>query len=210
MENNNNYSKIIGEIVSDFKFSHYTCGEKFFLVYVSVGRLSGAKDIIRVMTSERLIDVKKNLIGSIVDIVGQIRVYRARGGERSHLMVSVFAMDIRFVNDSCDFANNNLTILDGYICKNPVYRKTPLGREVSDIILAVNRRYGKSDYIPCICWWRNARFANTLNVGTRIRVQGRVQSREYVKKLSDMESETRTAYEVSISKLEVIYSGKEN
>ena len=120
--------------------------------------------------------------------------------------MNIFALEIEVLDDSDEREDENEICLDGYICKPPVYRETPFGREISDLLIAVNRSYGKSDYIPCICWGRNARFANGLEVGTKLKAQGRIQSREYVKRLSETESETRTAFEVSIARLEVIES----
>ena len=117
-------------------------------------------------------------------------------------ILSVFVREITFVEEELDGAKTNQIFLDGYICKQPVYRKTPLGREIADLLLAVNRPYGKSDYIPCICWGRNARFASAFEVGEHVQVMGRIQSREYMKKITETESQKRVAYEVSVSKLE--------
>ena len=188
----NNRVSVIGEIVSGFTFSHEVFGEGFYMVDVAVNRLSEQADIIPLMISERLIDVHKDYSGSTVECIGQFRSYNRHEGIKNRLMLSIFVREIHFIEE----------FLDGYICKPPIYRKTPLGREIADILLAVNRPYGKSDYIPCISWGRNARFASSFEVGTRVRVWGRVQSREYTKKLSETECEKRIAYEVSISKLE--------
>lgn len=121
---------------------------------------------------------------------------------KNRLILSVFVREITFVEEELDGAKTNQIFLDGYICKQPVYRKTPLGREIADLLLAVNRPYGKSDYIPCICWGRNARFASAFEVGEHVQVMGRIQSREYMKKITETESQKRVAYEVSVSKLE--------
>ena len=137
---------------------------------------------------------------------GQFRSYNQHGEKKNRLVLSVFVREIAFVEEEWDGAKTNTILLDGYICKQPIYRKTPLGREIADLLLAVNRPYGKSDYIPCICWGRNARFASGFEVGEHVQVLGRIQSREYVKKLSETESEKRVAYEVSVSKLECIMS----
>ena len=198
----NNKVSVIGEIISGFTFSHEVFGEGFYLVNVAVSRLSEQADIIPLMISERLLDVKEDYIGCTVEAIGQFRSYNRHEEKKNRLVLSVFAREVEFLDEEVENAKTNQIFLDGYICKAPVYRKTPLGREIADLLLAVNRPYGKSDYIPCIAWGRNARFASGFEVGTRVRVWGRVQSREYTKKLSETECEKRVAYEVSISKLE--------
>ena len=198
----NNKVSVIGEIMSGCTFSHEVFGEGFYLVNVAVNRLSEQADIIPLMISERLLDVKEDYIGCTVEAIGQFRSYNRHEGIKNRLVLSVFVREIHFMEKFTDYTKTNQIFLDGYICKAPVYRKTPLGREIADLLLAVNRPYGKSDYIPCIAWGRNARFASGFEVGTRVRVWGRVQSREYTKKLSETECEKRVAYEVSISKLE--------
>lgn len=135
-------------------------------------------------------------------VSGQFRSYNRHDEQKNRLVLSVFAREVSFIEEELDGAKTNSILLDGYICKLPIYRKTPLGREIADLLLAVNRPYGKSDYIPCICWGRNARFASAFEVGEHVQILGRIQSREYVKKLSETETEKRTAYEVSVSKLE--------
>ena len=182
----NNQVTVIGEVVSEFTYSHEVFGEGFYMVELLVKRLSNSCDRIPVMISERLIDVTQD----------------CRGENR--LVLSVFAREIEFIEEEPDGARTNHILLEGYMCKRPVYRKTPLGREIADILLAVNRPYGKSDYIPCICWGRNARYASNFDVGEHVRIFGRIQSREYVKKLSETQTETRIAYEVSVSKLECV------
>ena len=172
------------------------------MVDVEVARLSDSYDIIPLMVSERLLDVEEDYKGAYVCVSGQFRSYNRHEERKNRLILSVFAREIEFVEELEESSKTNQIYLDGYICKPPIYRKTPLGREIADILLAVNRPYGKSDYIPCISWGRNARFASSFEVGTRVRVWGRVQSREYTKKLSETECEKRIAYEVSISKLE--------
>ena len=198
----NNQVGVIGKVVSGFAFSHSVFGESFYLVNVAVNRLSEQADIIPLMISERLLDVKEDYIGCTVEAIGQFRSYNRHEGIKNRLVLSVFVREIHFMEKFTDYTKTNQIFLDGYICKAPVYRKTPLGREIADLLLAVNRPYGKSDYIPCIAWGRNARFASGFEVGTRVRVWGRVQSRGYTKKLSETECEKRVAYEVSISKLE--------
>ncbi|MBQ7360425.1 MAG: single-stranded DNA-binding protein [Lachnospiraceae bacterium] len=200
----NNQVRVMGEIVSDFSFSHEIFGEGFYMVDVRVERLSESVDVIPVMVSERLIDVTMDLKGYYVAINGQFRSYNRHEERKNKLVLSVFAREIEFVDEIEESAKTNQIFLDGYICKEPIYRKTPLGREIADLLLAVNRPYGKSDYIPCICWGRNARYANNFVVGERCGVWGRIQSREYVKKLDEENVEKRVAYEVSVSKLELL------
>ena len=174
------------------------------MVEVLVRRLSNSDDRIPLMVSERLIDVTQDYRGEYIMVNGQFRSYNRHEEDRNRLVLSVFAREISFVEEELDGAKTNNILLDGYICKAPVYRKTPLGREIADLLLAVNRPYGKSDYIPCICWGRNARYASSFEVGEHVQVLGRIQSREYVKKLSEVETEKRVAYEVSVSKLECV------
>ncbi|MCD7762658.1 MAG: single-stranded DNA-binding protein [Lachnospiraceae bacterium] len=200
----NNQVSIMGKIISDFSFSHEVFGEGFYMVDISVQRLSDSTDIIPVMVSERLIDVRKNYHGSIIQVFGQFRSYNRHEEKKNRLVLSVFARELNFTEDDTDKVKSNQIFLDGYICKTPVYRRTPLGREIADMLLAVNRPYGKSDYIPCICWGRNARFASGFEVGGHVQVWGRIQSREYVKKLDEESAERRIAYEVSVSKLEYL------
>ncbi len=198
----NNQVVIMGEIVSEFTFSHEIYGEGFYMVDVLVTRLSESADVIPLMVSERLIDVTNDYRGSKIMVSGQFRSYNRHEERKNKLVLSVFAREIEFVEEIGESSKTNQIFLDGYICKEPIYRKTPLGREIADLLLAVNRPYGKSDYIPCICWGRNARFASGFEVGTRCAVWGRIQSREYVKKISETDVEKRVAYEVSVSKLE--------
>ena len=200
----NNQVVIMGEIVSDFAFSHEIFGEGFYMVDVRVERLSDSIDIIPLMVSERLIDVNGDYKGMYIVVNGQFRSYNRHEERKNKLVLSVFAREIDFVDEIGENTKSNQIYLDGYICKEPVYRKTPLGREIADLLLAVNRPYGKSDYIPCICWGRNARFASNFEVGARCAVWGRIQSRENKKKISDEQLEKRVAYEVSVSKLELI------
>ncbi len=200
----NNQVTIMGEIISDFVFSHEVFGEGFYMVNVSVRRLSNSEDIIPLMISERLIDVSQNYSGEFVMVAGQFRSYNRHDELKNRLVLSVFVREITFIDEEMDGAKTNTILLDGYICKAPVYRKTPLGREIADLLLAVNRPYGKSDYIPCICWGRNARYASTFEVGEHVQIIGRIQSREYVKKITETETQKRTAYEVSVSKLECL------
>ena len=194
---------IIGEIVSDFQYSHEVYGEGFYMMEVSVRRLSDFVDYIPVMVSERIIDVEADYIGQLVYISGQFRSFNRHEERKNRLVLSVFARELEILEPDCDEDAGNQIFLDGYICKEAIYRKTPLGREIADLLVAVNRSYGKSDYIPCICWGRNARFAAGFEVGTHVQIWGRIQSRDYVKKLSETQVEQRTAYEVSVSKIEI-------
>lgn len=198
----NNKVTVIGEVISGFTFSHEVFGEGFYLMDISINRLSEQTDVIPLLISERLIDITGDYTGMLVEASGQFRSYNRHEGTKNRLVLSVFVREIVFVEEFGDYTKTNQIFLDGYICKAPIYRKTPLGREIADLLVAVNRPYGKSDYIPCIAWGRNARFASGFEVGTRVRVWGRVQSREYTKKISETECEKRVAYEVSISKLE--------
>lgn len=198
----NNQVSIVGEIVSDFRYSHEVYGEGFYMVDVAVSRLSNFADYIPVMVSERLIDVSQDMEGQYVYITGQFRSFNRHEEKKNRLVLSVFAREMELLSDADDESASNQIFLDGFICKESVYRKTPLGREIADLLIAVNRSYGKSDYIPCICWGRNARFASGFEVGAHVQIWGRIQSREYVKKISETEVEQRIAYEVSVSKIE--------
>lgn len=204
----NNQVTIAGEVVSEFVFSHEVYGEHFFMVNIAVCRLSNSFDVIPVMVSERLMDVKNDYRGCTMQAIGQFRSYNRHEENKNRLVLSVFAREVSFLEGEEEDQNPNHIFLDGYVCKHPVYRKTPLGREIADVLLAVNRPYGKSDYIPCICWGRNARFADQFQVGTHIQLWGRIQSREYQKKVEDEKYEKRVAYEVSVSKLECIETEK--
>ena len=200
----NNQVTIMGEVASVFTYSHEVYGEGFYMVDVLVKRLSNSEDRIPLMISERLIDVTQDYTGEFIMVSGQVRSYNRHEELKNRLVLSVFVREVEFIDEEMDGAKTNSILLEGYICKKPIYRKTPLGREIADLLLAVNRPYGKSDYIPCICWGRNARYASGFEVGEHVQILGRIQSRDYVKKISETETETRTAYEVSVSKLECI------
>lgn len=205
----NNKVTIMGEIVSGFTFSHEIFGEGFYMMDVRCKRLSESYDTIPIMVSERLMDVKEDFTGQLVSVSGQFRSYNRHEGEKNHLILSVFVREIEFLDEIEDLTQANQIFLDGYICKEPVYRKTPLGREITDVLLAVNRPYGKSDYIPVISWGRSARFVSGLEVGERLGINGRIQSREYMKKLDEENVERRIAYEVSASKVELVEDAHE-
>ena len=206
----NNHLVLVGKVTSDKKFSHEIYGEKFYIFDLEVPRLSGNSDIIPITISERLLEKEDLEIDKKIIVEGQFRSYNSYQNERNKLVLTVFAKDVKFIENqdeeiqaSKDFVSNEVT-LNGYICKKPIYRQTPFGREIADLLLAVNRAYNKSDYIPCIAWGRNARFCENIEVGTEVKVVGRVQSRTYEKKYEDGTSETKVAYEVSISSLEIV------
>ena len=201
----NNTVSLTGEIVSGFTFSHEVAGEGFYVMDLAVKRLSDQVDIIPVMVSDRLLDVSRDDIGLTIQVSGQYRSYNRSEGARKRLLLYVFAREIYFIRaDMVDATTSNGIALTGYLCKIPVYRETPLGREITDLLIAVNRAYGKSDYIPCVIWGRNARYAANLEVGTAVEVSGRIQSREYQKHLEDGGTEARVAYEVSCAKINLI------
>ena len=205
----NNQVTVMGEIVSEFSYSHEIFGEGFYMVDVRCQRLSESYDVIPVMVSERLLDVSQNYEVMLICVNGQFRSYNRHEERKNRLVLSVFAREVEFIEEMEESSKTNQIYLDGYICKEPIYRKTPLGREIADLLLAVNRPYGKSDYIPCICWGRNARYANNFKVGERCAIWGRIQSREYMKKLDEENVERRVAFEVSVSKLELMDSDME-
>ncbi|MGN0438490.1 MAG: single-stranded DNA-binding protein [Lachnospiraceae bacterium] len=200
----NNQAVVAGEIVSEFTFSHEIYGEGFYMVDLLVSRLSDATDVIPLMVSDRLIDVHENHMGERIEAKGQFRSYNKHEETKNRLILSLFVRELNVLSEDQEMQHPNQIYLDGYICKTPVYRMTPLGREIADVLLAVNRAYGKSDYIPCICWGRNARFAGKLEVGEHVAIWGRIQSREYQKRLDNDEVICRVAYEVSVSKMECL------
>ena len=214
----NNHLVLVGKVTSDKTYSHEIYGEKFYIFDLEVPRLSSAVDIIPITVSERLLTDLNLEIGTKLSIEGQFRSYNSYQNERNKLILTVFAKDIVEIKDEPkkedseeekkDVVTNEVT-LSGYVCKKPIYRQTPFDREISDLLLAVNRAYNKSDYIPCIAWGRNARFCQNMEVGTEVKIVGRVQSRKYEKKFEDGTSETRIAYEVSISSMEIIDKKKE-
>lgn len=200
-----NKATLSGTIAEEFQFNHEIYGEGFYMTKITVERESGASDIIPIMVSERLVDVKVVWTGQFVRISGQFRSYNKHEENRNRLVLSVFAREFEVWEDDGTIrpVGENSIFLDGFICKEPTYRKTPLGREIADVLIAVNRPYGKSDYLPCIAWGRNARYISGFNVSDRVKIWGRIQSREYVKKISEDEIENRIAYEISVQKMEV-------
>ncbi len=209
----NNYLTLVGKVTGEKRFSHEIYGEKFYIFDLSIPRLSGNADIIPITTSERLIKESTLQNDKKLLIKGQFRSYNSYENQKNKLILTVFAKDIIEIQENEEMEENeivkkdmitNEVVLTGFICKKPIYRQTPFGREIADILLAVNRAYNKSDYIPCIAWGRNARFCQELEVGTQVKIVGRVQSRAYEKKYEDGRVESRIAYEVSIGSLEVI------
>ena len=209
----NNYLTLVGKVTGEKKYSHEIYGEKFYVFDLSIPRLSGNADIIPITVSERIVNDDMLAIGKKLLVKGQFRYYNSYENERNRLILTVFAKDIVELEENDEQEETELTkkdqvtnevILIGYICKKPIYRQTPFGREIADILLAVNRAYNKSDYIPSIAWGRNARFCQNIEVGTQVKIVGRVQSRTYEKKFEDGTSQTRVAYEVSIGSLEII------
>ena len=199
----NNQAAVTGEIESEFVLNHEIYAEKFYTCTLRIPRLSGAYDNVRVMISERLIMDGEYNVGDIVEVTGQFRSYNSYENGDNRLLLTVFAKDIRHA-DADETKNPNSLYLNGYICKPPIYRTTPFGREITDLLIAVNRNYNKSDYIPIIAWGRNARFAKNLKVGDNVKIWGRIQSRTYQKRLSEDEIVTKTAYEVSINRMELV------
>lgn len=204
MENSNNFSVVKGVVNSLPEMSHMVMEENFYSFSLSIKRLSGSHDIINITIPEKLLKTTKIDFGDKLEIAGQFRSYNNYSGLGNKLILTLFAQDVIHITENELIENPNYIYLSGYICKPTVYRTTPFGREITDIILAVNRSYGKSDYIPCITWGRNAKFASTLSVGDHIEIYGRLQSRNYQKKLSDNETVTKTAYEVSVSKIDLV------
>ena len=210
----NNYLTLVGKVTGEKRFSHEIYGERFYIFDLSIARLSGNADVIPVTVSERLITDAMLEEGKKLMIKGQFRSYNSYENEKNKLILTVFAKDVVEVeeNEEIDEENEkaskdtvtNEVVLVGFVCKKPIYRQTPFGREIADLLLAVNRAYNKSDYIPTIAWGRNARFCQNIEVGTQVKVVGRVQSRQYEKKFEDGTSEIRVAYEVSVGSLEVI------
>ena len=209
----NNYLTLVGKVTGEKKFSHEIYGERFYLFNLEIARLSGNADIIPITVSERLVTDEMLTQGKNLLVKGQFRSYNSYDNEKNRLILTVFAKDVVELEDINQEEENEMTkkdmvtnevVLVGFICKKPIYRQTPFGREIADILLAVNRAYNKSDYIPTIAWGRNARFCQNLEVGTKVKIVGRVQSRMYEKKYEDGTVENRVAYEVSIGSLEVV------
>lgn len=203
--NENNYVRVTGR-VEKFVYDHTAYDERFYSSYVHSQRRSGTVDDIPVIASEYLVK-KDDFDGKYVEIDGEFRSMNMEVEGKSKLILQLFVKNIRIVKTKKSADDENEIVLDGFLVKKPIYRITPNGRQIADLMIAVNRPLGRSDYIPCICWGKSARWAEKLEVGTEIFVQGRIQSREYVKRLSEDDSEIRTAYEVSIGKMGVTKNG---
>lgn len=206
----NNHIILVGKVTSDKVFSHEVYGERFYIFKMEIPRLSGTSDIIPITVSERLLTQDLN-IGEKIVVKGQFRSYNTYVDNKNRLILTVFAKDIiresDFTDEQEEWEKQNISnevVLNGYICKTPIYRQTPFKREIADLLLAVNRAYNKSDYIPCIAWGRNARYCQNMEVGTCVKIVGRVQSRIYEKKHEDGLVEERVAYEVSIGSMEIV------
>ncbi|MGL6105242.1 single-stranded DNA-binding protein [Romboutsia sp.] len=201
VKDDTNVVNLRGELDSELEFSHEIFGEQFYNTKIKINRLSNSYDILPITVSDRLLQEVDFENNKFVKIVGQLRSYNKSINNKNRLVLTIFVRELKVIDEDEDNKDPNSIFLDGYICKNPVYRKTPLGREITDLLVAINRPYNKSDYIPSIVWGRNAKFAKNLNVGDRIQIWGRVQSREYEKKSEDGEATKKVAYEVSISKI---------
>ena len=208
VKDDTNIVNLKGELEDELEFSHEIFGEKFYSTKIKINRLSNSYDILPMTISERLLQDIDFENEKLVSVVGQLRSYNKNIDNKNKLVLTVFVREINAISE-IDTKDPNSIFLDGYICKLPIYRKTPLGREITDLLVAINRPYNKSDYIPSIVWGRNAKFAKNLNVGDRIQMWGRVQSRVYDKKLEDGTSVKRTAYEVSVSKIKKVTLEKE-
>lgn len=209
MKERNNNITAFGLVAEEPVFNHEVFGEKFFKMMVSIDRVSGKVDTLPVLISDRIIDMKEIKVGDCVMITGQVRSHNLHIGEKSKLELFIFTEIIEIYENDTELPFDNDVVLRGFICKEPIYRVTPLGREITDVLIAINRAYGKSDYIPCITWGRTAKFVGHLPVGTHIEMTGRFQSRPYTKKISEDEVENRAAYEVSVGRVEIIEE-KEN
>lgn len=205
----NNEVILIGKVISDVKFSHKVYGEGFYSFDLQIPRLSNSYDVLPITISERLLPSYSNIQGKILEVEGQLRSYNQYQEGKNKLILTVFCLDMKEVPVGELSKSKNHIYLNGYICKKPIYRTTPFGREITDLHLAVNRPYHKSDYIPCITWGRTARFSESLSVGDHIQVWGRIQSRMYQKKLETGETVMKTAYEISINKLDTVDDNEE-
>ena len=196
----NNYAEVSGIIESGFEFSHTIHNEKHYFTRIRSNRLSDATDVVPLLFSENLIDVSRSYIGQQISVSGQFRSFNQRTDDHSRLILYLYVRAYAFSEE--DLTQTNMIYLDGYICKEPVFRMTPKGKRICELILAVNRAYKKTDYIPCICWGKDAAFASSLGVGSHVRLWGRIQSRNYRKRLADNSFEIREAFEISVSSLE--------
>ncbi len=204
---NNNRVFLTGKVATEPKFSHETFGEAFYEIDLEVERLSQNIDIIPITISEKLMTGNLIQVGNVVSIKGQFRSYNKSDDTKSHLMLTVFVREV--TTEQKDMPTNIIEI-NGFICKSPIYRTTPFKREICDVLIAVNRAYNKSDYLPCIAWGRNARFIKDAAVGDKVNLVGRIQSRVYQKKLEDGNVEDRVAYEVSVGRITLDNENEEN
>ncbi len=207
----NNEVNVVGKVVGEMRFSHKVYGEGFYTFDIEVPRLSDSVDKLPVTISERLLPEVGDIVGETVELLGQFRSYNQYDEGRNRLILTIFALELKIVDEQEINKSKNSVFLNGFVCKEPIYRTTPFGREITDLLIAVNRSYHKSDYIPCISWGRNARYAQHLKVGDNIMLWGRIQSRTYQKKVENGEPLTRVAYEMSVSKMELVEDdSKEN
>lgn len=197
----NNIITLMGTVESTPQYSHSVMDENFYSFVLRVPRLSETDDLLPVTFSANIYD--ENIIkeGAKVRVKGQLRSYNKYSETKTRLILTVFAKDIN-ISDDTDEENPNEIFINGFICKKPVYRKTPFGREITDLIIAVNRAFNRSDYIPAIAWGKNALYCENLEVGSNVLLWGRLQSRNYNKRISENETQIRTAYELSITKIE--------
>lgn len=201
--NNTNLVSAAGQVTMDPVFSHTVFGENFYLLGLKVFRQSGAFDMLPLMVSERLLDMDKSYLARHLHVKGQFRSFNQQGQDKRHLLLSLFVRDLCFVDESTDCGLNSI-ILEGFLCRKPIFRVTPKGREITDFMIAVNRSFGQSDYIPCICWGRTARYLNKMDVGCRLHVEGRIQSRNYLKRMESGKLLKKTAYEISVMTLSLL------
>lgn len=197
----NNKLIVAGKIISEPVFNHEVFGEKFYIINLEVNRLSTLSDVLPMMISDRLIEFSQLPVGQYIKIKGELRSFNKHEHKQNRLLLSLFVREIKLIEETEEIQPNYICI-DGYICKPPLFRVTPRGREITDVLIAVNRSYNKSDYIPCICWGRNARYVGRLPIGSRVKMWGRIQSREYSKKIDENNTLHRVVYEVSVNKLE--------
>lgn len=203
---NKNVLTVIGKIINNPTLSHETHGEKIYTFQIEIPRLNkDVKDILNVEVSDRAVDINSIHENDTVKINGQFRSFNRYNKEKGKVSLElfIFAKDIVKIENDEEINNINKIELHGNLCKVPVFRHTPSGREISDLLVAVQRQYNRSDYIPCIAWSRNARYATkNLTVGTPVVIEGRVQSRNYIKHLDNGEEEKHTVYEVSCMRLD--------
>ena len=202
-KSDNNKVMLAGKIVAPLKFQMEHKGEAFYRTILQVKRQSGHCDLIPLILSERLLDDMKNYEGQLVSVVGQFRSYNSHEQTKTCLLLHTFVKELDILDSDEEAGSMNEIFLQGFLCKEPVYRKTPLGREIADVLLAVNREYGRTDYIPCIVWGRTARYVSRLKVGDQVQVTGRIQSREY-EKMEESEKVKKRAYEVSVFRLNLV------